>query len=92
MSATQDPFRRMNDCFRKATYTRWHRQQSKQQILRSQLGFKEPDPSRPKPCRGCSHYHGVRYTHPDGMKSLLICAFHPLGWQGEHCPDWQEIV
>lgn len=36
-------------------------------------------------CRGCEHYHGQVYNG-----SLLVCAMHPYGWEGENCPDWRE--
>lgn len=35
-------------------------------------------------CVGCHHYHGQVYGG-----NLLVCAMHPLGWEGEKCPDWE---
>lgn len=83
------PFNIADTCLRKADYARWHRHQSKRHILRSQLGFGEFVPSRPKVCRGCDHYHGIAYGYSKTTRSMLVCAFHPYGWDGESCPDWQ---
>ncbi len=33
-------------------------------------------------CIGCSYYHGRVYEG-----SLLVCAMHPYGWDGDSCPD-----
>jgi hypothetical protein len=90
MDAASAPFNRANDLIRKADYARWHRTQSKQQILRSQLGFNDIAVSRPKACLGCQHYHGVSYGYSRATRTLLVCAFHPYGWLGEDtCPDWK---
>ncbi|ARV60312.1 hypothetical protein BZZ01_18250 [Nostocales cyanobacterium HT-58-2] len=35
-------------------------------------------------CEGCKHFHGVHYN-----STPLICAMHPYGVEGEHCPDWE---
>ncbi|HIK56216.1 MAG TPA: hypothetical protein IGS37_13770 [Synechococcales cyanobacterium M55_K2018_004] len=83
-----NPYTRANDCFRKAAHARWHRNQSKLHILRSQLGFTDAPQTRPRVCEGCIHYHGIAYGYGSD-RSLLICGFHPFGWQGEVCPDWQ---
>ncbi|MBW4522494.1 MAG: hypothetical protein KME16_22800 [Scytolyngbya sp. HA4215-MV1] len=86
MHVAQSRFKRSDYLSRKADYQNWHRRQSKQHILRSQLGFNDPAPSRPKPCQGCMHYHGSSYGH---NRIILICGFHPYGWQGgKICPDW----
>jgi hypothetical protein len=72
---------------RARSYRRWHRLQSKLQILRSQLGFTLVTPSRPLPCQGCSHYHGQSYGTQERVR--LVCAMHPYGWlDGPHCPDF----
>nr|WP_290227850.1 hypothetical protein [Trichocoleus desertorum] len=90
MNTTQDPFQKANYFFRRADYVKWHRQQSKQQILRSQVGFIETAPSRPKACQGCAHYHGVTYGTAYESRNLLICGFHPYGWGNQGtCPDWE---
>lgn len=90
MDAAQDPFRRANALFRRRDYRRWQQQQSKQQILRSQVGFSDPHPSRPLACRGCAHYHGVAYGTRREHRSILICGFHASGWMSDRpCPDWQ---
>ncbi|HEY9752632.1 MAG TPA: hypothetical protein V6C46_06760 [Coleofasciculaceae cyanobacterium] len=76
----------------KAAHARWHRAESKRQILRSQLGFNDLPASRPKPCIGCIHYHGLAYGYTQGSRSTLICGFHPYGWQQDgDCPDWQGL-
>ncbi|OLP15568.1 hypothetical protein BST81_25500 [Leptolyngbya sp. 'hensonii'] len=92
MDAAQDIFH-TNYLYKKLAYTRWHRQQSEQYILRSQLGFPiEVAPSRPRVCVGCEHYHGVSYGYSRARRSLLVCGFHPTGWTlDEICPDWQEM-
>ncbi|MBD2505323.1 hypothetical protein [Anabaena azotica] len=41
----------------------------------------------PKPCRGCQNYHGVEYG---GV--MLVCAVHPEGVKGDHCPDHQKTI
>ncbi len=90
MDAARDPFKRANYLIRKAHHTQWHRTQSKQQILRSQLGFNDLIFSRPKACVGCEHYHGVAYGYSRANRTVLVCALHPYGWQDEsNCPDWQ---
>lgn len=90
MDAAHDPFKRANYLIRKAHYANWHRTQSKQQILRSQLGFNDIALSRPKACLGCEHYHGVAYGYSRAARTVLICAFHPYGWHdGDTCPDWK---
>jgi hypothetical protein len=88
METARTSFKTANYLFRKADHARWHRQQSKEQILRSQLGFKDLPLNRPKACQGCIHYHGVAYGYSRATRSLLVCAFHPYGWQDEVCPDW----
>ncbi|NJO42133.1 MAG: hypothetical protein HC865_16275 [Cyanobacteria bacterium RU_5_0] len=77
--------------FRKADHAQWHRTQSKQQILRSQLGFTALSTSRPKACIGCQNYHGIAYGYNRANRTLLVCGFHPYGWHSEDpCPDWKE--
>ena len=91
MNVAQDPFRKANYFFRKADYLRWHRQQSKQQILRSQVGFVDTTSSKPKTCQGCINYHGVAYGTSYDTRTPLICGFHPYGWLDDSaCPDWQD--
>ncbi|HEY9695773.1 MAG TPA: hypothetical protein V6D10_00665 [Trichocoleus sp.] len=92
MNAASNPFNRANDLIRKADYAHWHRQQSKQHILRSQLGFRDVTSSRPKACQGCAHYHGIAYGHNRATRTMLICGFHPSGWQqDDRCPDWDKV-
>lgn len=89
MAVAQDPFDKANYFLRKAAHARWHRNQSKQHILRSQLGFNEVLNTRPKVCQGCEHYHGIAYGYCKENRAVLICGFHPYGWLGEEgCPDW----
>jgi hypothetical protein len=92
MDNAQDPFSLANLHLRKADQLRWHRSLSKRQILRSQLGFNDVPASRPKPCQGCVHYHGIAYGYTKANRAVLICGFHPYGWQGEVCPDWRGEV
>lgn len=92
MDLAQDPFSQANYFFRKAAHARWHRQRSKQQILRSQLGFSEVVTSRPKACQGCTNYHGIAYGYTKATRMVVVCGFHPYGWQGDNpCPDWDDI-
>lgn len=91
MASPDDPFSRANARCQRRAYEQWHRIQSKQQILRSQVGFVDTSSSRPPPCRGCANYHGIAYGTSRARRHTLICAIHPHGWQGEAgCPDWQE--
>ncbi|BAU12478.1 hypothetical protein LEP3755_30070 [Leptolyngbya sp. NIES-3755] len=90
MDAARSP-RRIDYLLRKADYVNWHRQQSNRQILRSQQGFSEVESSRPKACRGCVNYHGVSYGYSRDRRTPLICGFHPFGWEGSDCPDWEAI-
>lgn len=90
MDASRDPFKRANYLIRKAHHAHWHRMQSKQQILRSQLGFNDISSSRPKSCMGCQNYHGVFYGYDRDNRTALICGFHPYGWRNNSpCPDWR---
>lgn len=84
----------MEYLLRKADYVNWHRQQTNQLILRSQQGFMtDVEPSRPKSCRGCVNYHGVAYGYSRETRGMLVCGFHPYGWQEDHpCPDWQGAL
>ncbi|QYO66837.1 hypothetical protein [Leptolyngbya sp. 7M] len=89
MDATPNPFKTANYLFRKASHAQWHRTQSKQHILRSQLGFKDLALSRPKACQNCANYHGIAYGYSRGNRTMLVCGFHPYGWlEDSHCPDW----
>jgi len=90
MDAARYPFGKLHYLFRQSDYNRWHRLESKRQILRSQLGFPHLTSSRPKACLGCVHYHGTAYGYSRETRTVLICACHPHGWQGDNpCPDWQ---
>ncbi|MBW4462056.1 MAG: hypothetical protein KME47_17715 [Nodosilinea sp. WJT8-NPBG4] len=91
MSVTDELFHRANDLCRRRAYEQWHRRQSKQQILRSQVGFQSLPPTRPQPCQGCINYHGIAYGTSRAKRSTLVCAIHPQGWQGGGgCPDWRS--
>lgn len=91
MDAAQYPFGKIHYFFRKADYARWHRQESKRHILRSQLGFSDPTPSRPKACIDCANYHGLAYGYNRETRTVLVCGFHPYGWRSDgSCPDWSR--
>ncbi len=36
-------------------------------------------------CRGCVNYHGRVYGG-----NFLVCAIHPLGYDGKDCPDYES--
>jgi hypothetical protein len=92
MEAASSPLKRANYLFRKASHAQWHRMQSKQQILRSQLGFKDLVTGRPKACQDCVHYHGIAYGYSRATRTMLICGFHPYGWSEDNgCPDWTGV-
>ncbi len=90
MAQSFSGFQRSNYLIQKSTVARWQRAQSRLHILRAQLGFNRPTgSSRPRPCMGCVHYHGVAYGYSRDTRSRLICGFHPSGWlSGPVCPDW----
>lgn len=91
MNAAQYPFGKIHYFFRKADHARWHRMQSKRHILRSQLGFTEAPSTRPRSCQGCSNYHGIAYGYTRESRAMLVCGFHPYGWDGfDTCPDWTD--
>jgi hypothetical protein len=90
VSVTDELFHRANDMCRRRAYEQWQRGKSKQQILRSQVGFGAISSTRPHPCQGCTHYHGIAYGTSRARRSLLVCGMHPHGWAGgEGCPDWR---
>jgi hypothetical protein len=35
-------------------------------------------------CVGCRNYNGSMFGG-----NLLVCGFHPYGWQEGQCPDWE---
>jgi hypothetical protein len=35
-------------------------------------------------CIGCRNYNGSMFGG-----NLLVCGFHPYGWQEGQCPDWE---
>ena len=86
-----NPFSEANQRLFRKLHHRWRTQQSRVQILRSQVGFMEdPGPKRPLPCQGCVNYHGIAYGSTRETRTPLICAIHPQGWlMGPPCPDWQ---
>lgn len=43
----------------------------------------EPDPTTHPACIGCKNYHGYIYGG-----NLLVCGYHPYGWEDTNCPDW----
>jgi hypothetical protein len=97
MVSNLPPFDTANYWLRKAQIARWQRQQAREQILRSQVGFVEAESSRPSVCQGCKYYHGVSYgygrvdaTSLEPHRQILICGFHPFGWlESSACPDWE---
>ncbi|MEG3438191.1 hypothetical protein V0288_13765 [Pannus brasiliensis CCIBt3594] len=44
----------------------------------------DPDPNTHPACIGCQNYHGYIYGG-----NLLVCGYHPYGWQDTNCPDWE---
>ncbi|NCJ05366.1 hypothetical protein GS597_02320 [Synechococcales cyanobacterium C] len=83
-----DPYQRANRSMLKTLQARWHQQESKRHILRSQVGFTLATSQTPLPCAGCVHYHGKAYGTEQRIR--LICAIHPYGWmQMSACPDWE---
>lgn len=91
MSTIDEAFYRANYRCRRRAYEQWHRGQSKQQILRSQVGFQDPSSNRPKACTGCANYHGIAYGTTRTHRHPLVCAMHPYGWdEASPCPDWTE--
>ncbi|MEM8602732.1 MAG: hypothetical protein AAGF24_02710 [Cyanobacteria bacterium P01_H01_bin.121] len=86
------PFQTANYLLRKAQLARWQRQQAREQILRCQVGFATTKPDRPLACVNCRYYHGVPYGQHRDRRVVLICGFHPCGWQQTlPCPDWQPL-
>ena len=72
---------------------RRHDYQSRCQVLRSQLGFRQVESTRPQACLHCRHYHGQFYGYSRETRKQLICGFHPYGWlENTQCPDWQEVT
>ena len=91
MSASEETFYRANYLFIKQDHMRWRRLQSKQHILRSQVGFTDTTRSCPKVCQGCANFHGLSYGTNRETRTVLICAIHPYGWREEEsCPDWNN--
>jgi hypothetical protein len=91
MDAADQLFYRANYRIRRLAHQQWHRGQSKQQILRSQVGFAETGSSRPAACQGCSNYHGLSYGMSRATRTQLVCAMHPYGWESsDRCPDWSD--
>ncbi|MGB8699686.1 MAG: hypothetical protein WCD18_09750 [Thermosynechococcaceae cyanobacterium] len=90
MEFEQNPFWQANQRMFRTIHSRWHRQRSRTQILRSQLGFTAVTSSRPLVCKGCANYHGSAYGSTTETRTRLICAIHPTGWSTSSvCPDWQ---
>ncbi|WP_341532093.1 hypothetical protein WKK05_39685 (plasmid) [Nostoc sp. UHCC 0302] len=58
---------------------------AQQERLREQVRLKSNKNSLKRVCRGCCHYHGVEYGG-----NMLICAMHPVGVEGDNCPDYQN--
>lgn len=54
------------------------------ELLRQMNTQRPPQPQQPKACQGCIHYHGRVYGG-----SMLVCAMHPYGVEGDRCSDWQ---
>jgi hypothetical protein len=36
-------------------------------------------------CMGCRNYNGTTFGG-----NLLVCGFHPYGWEEGSCPDWEQ--
>ncbi len=92
MSPVPDPYQCANRSLLKALQMRWHQQECKRQILRSQVGFALAGRQRPDPCQGCRYYHGKAYGLAPHQRTKLVCGIYPYGWQADSpCPDWQSI-
>jgi hypothetical protein len=46
----------------------------------------KPNAQQYSACVNCRNYHGQIYGG-----NLLVCAMHPYGWDGDSCPDWEEL-
>ena len=88
------PFGQANQRLFHKLQHRWQRQQSRVQILRSQVGYCEArSPTQPAACKGCINYHGIAYGSNRETRARLICAIHPQGWSlSPNCPDWRGTV
>lgn len=51
-----------------------------------QITYVEPSKTSNPACINCLHYHGHQYGD-----TLLVCGMHPYGWDGENCPDWENV-
>ncbi|KPQ38468.1 MAG: hypothetical protein ACLFM4_09330 [Phormidium sp.] len=51
-----------------------------------QITYVEPSKSQNPACINCRHYHGHQYGD-----TLFVCGMHPYGWDGEDCPDWENV-
>ncbi|MEM6424731.1 MAG: hypothetical protein AAGF66_13735 [Cyanobacteria bacterium P01_H01_bin.119] len=93
MSTFEAGFSKADYLLRRRNLRRWHERQCKTQILRSQVGFTDTAPTRPKACNGCANYHGISYGTQRNSRTLLICAMYPYGWPdtARPCPDWQSV-
>ncbi len=49
------------------------------------VDYHAPSAQNNPACINCANYHGQSYNG-----NLLVCAMHPVGWDGDSCPDWQE--
>lgn len=90
--ALKNLFHRANVLGLQQVGRRSQRHQSRQYLLRSQLGFKRytPEFARPPACINCANYHGIAYGQQRGQRHRLICAIYPHGWTlSNTCPDWQ---
>jgi hypothetical protein len=46
----------------------------------------KPNSQQYSACVNCRHYHGQIYGG-----NLLVCGMHPYGWDGDNCPDWENL-
>jgi hypothetical protein len=51
-----------------------------------EITYVTPSKTTHPACINCLHYHGHQYGD-----TLLVCGMHPYGWDGEDCPDWENV-
>lgn len=49
------------------------------------VSYHNPSTESHPACINCANYHGQVYNG-----TLLVCAMHPNGYEGDSCPDWSQ--